>query len=88
MTVFPRSISFWQSSARLVLGLTLGLLVACESDDERAYVERPVEEIYNEAHATMLANDYFEAAELFDEVERQHPYSTWATKAQLMAAYS
>ena len=68
--------------------LTLGLLVACSSDDERAYVERPVEEIYNEAHATMLANDYFEAAELFDEVERQHPYSTWATKAQLMAAYS
>ena len=28
------------------------------------------------------------AAKLFDEVERQHPYSTWATQAQLMSAYS
>ena len=25
---------------------------------------------------------------MFDEVERQHPYSVWATKAQLMAAYA
>jgi outer membrane protein assembly factor BamD len=88
MTVFKRSTKHWRRAGRAALMLTLGLLVACSSDDERAYVERPVEEIYNEAHATMLANDYFEAAELFDEVERQHPYSTWATKAQLMAAYS
>ncbi|MDP6066774.1 MAG: outer membrane protein assembly factor BamD [Alphaproteobacteria bacterium] len=86
--------AFWRGrhkaawAARAALLLTLGLVVACSSDDEREYVERPVEDIYNEAHATMLANDYFEAAELFDEVERQHPYSTWATKAQLMAAYS
>src|SRR5690606_6070741 len=29
-----------------------------------------------------------EAAEQFDEVERQHPYSIWATKAQPLAAYS
>jgi outer membrane protein assembly factor BamD len=28
------------------------------------------------------------AAESFDEVERQHPYSVWATKAQLMAGYA
>ncbi|HET8729179.1 MAG TPA: outer membrane protein assembly factor BamD, partial [Alphaproteobacteria bacterium] len=28
------------------------------------------------------------AADLFEEVERQHPYSQWATRAQLMAAYS
>ncbi len=24
----------------------------------------------------------------FDEVERQHPYSVWARRAQLMSAYS
>ena len=28
------------------------------------------------------------AAQAFDEVERQHPYSEWATRAQLMAAYA
>ncbi|MGE5766034.1 MAG: outer membrane protein assembly factor BamD, partial [Bacteroidota bacterium] len=36
----------------------------------------------------MQAGDYEEAARLFDEVERQHPYSEWAAKAQLMAAYA
>ena len=36
----------------------------------------------------MAAEDYGKASELFLEVERQHPYSVWATKAQLMGAYS
>jgi outer membrane protein assembly factor BamD len=27
------------------------------------------------------------AAKLFDEVERQHPYSIWARRAQLMSAF-
>lgn len=53
-----------------------------------AYVERPVGEIYNKALNTLNAGDYEKAALMFDEVERQHPYSKWATKAQLMSAYS
>jgi outer membrane protein assembly factor BamD len=63
-------------------------LVACSSDDAPEYIERPVEELYNSAMNTLLAGEYKEAARLFDEVERQHPYSVWASKAQLMAAYS
>ncbi|HEX8578721.1 MAG TPA: outer membrane protein assembly factor BamD, partial [Allosphingosinicella sp.] len=31
---------------------------------------------------------YAEAALIFDEVERQHPYSIWARRAQLMSAFS
>jgi outer membrane protein assembly factor BamD len=31
---------------------------------------------------------YQEAAKAYSEVERQHPYSQWATKAQLMEAYA
>jgi len=52
------------------------------------YTELPVEQIYNEAMNALQAEEYVAAAKKFDEVERQHPYSTWATKAQLMAAYS
>jgi len=63
-------------------------LVGCGSTDEDTYVERPVEEIYNEAYDAALTGDFKKAAPLFDEVERQHPYSVWATQAQLMAAYS
>src|SRR5258708_814907 len=36
----------------------------------------------------LLDHVYDKAAKSFDEVERQHPYSVWATKAQLMSAYA
>lgn len=63
------------------------LLAACGTSEE-PYVERPVGELYNEAMDNLEAGETKQAAKLFDEVERQHPYSEWATKAQLMAAYS
>ena len=72
-----------------VVVLLAGLaLAACSSNDEGEYVERPVEDLYNAALDLMLGGSYRAAAEAFDEVERQHPYSVWATKAQLMAAFS
>ncbi|MDP7549393.1 MAG: outer membrane protein assembly factor BamD [Alphaproteobacteria bacterium] len=73
--------------ALLALTAAVGLLTACSSDED-VYVERPVEEIYNQAMDKLLAGDAFLAAKDFDEVERQHPYSVWARKSQLMAAYS
>jgi len=64
-------------------------LGACASSDTPApQVERPVEELYNAAAAALDNEEYEEATRLFEEVERQHPYSQWATKAQLMAAYA
>jgi outer membrane protein assembly factor BamD len=63
-------------------------LAACGSDNEEEYVERPVEELYNEGLDSLHAGENDDAAVFFDEVERQHPYSTWATRAQLMAAYA
>jgi outer membrane protein assembly factor BamD len=36
----------------------------------------------------MDSGDYEQAAKLFDEVERQHPYSVWARRAQLMSAFN
>jgi outer membrane protein assembly factor BamD len=63
------------------------VLVACGSK-EKPYVERPVEDIYNGGMDLLTAGSWGQAAREFDEVERQHPYSAWATKAQLMAAYA
>jgi len=74
---------------RLAAVALLGLgLVACSSDERPVYEEKPVEELYNGAMNALEAGDYEEAARLFDEVERQHPYSEWASRAQLMAAYA
>jgi len=70
--------------AAVLLAAALG---ACSSDDPE-YVEHSVEELYNQAMNDLQANRYAAAAKSFDEVERQHPYSFWATRAQLMSAYA
>ena len=52
------------------------------------YAERGVEELYNDAMDNLVAGNYLTAAANFDEVERQHPYSVWATRAQLMVSFA
>ncbi|HEX6842429.1 MAG TPA: outer membrane protein assembly factor BamD [Stellaceae bacterium] len=63
------------------------LLAGCAGTKD-TYVEKPVEDLYNTAMDQLLEQAYDKAAKSFDEVERQHPYSVWATKAQLMSAYA
>lgn len=64
------------------------LLAACAVSGDEEYVERPVNDLYNEA-VDELQNGYPSRAALaFQEVERQHPYSQWATRGQVMAVYS
>ncbi len=55
---------------------------------DTAYVARDVNTLYAAAKKTMDQGDYEQAAKLFDEVERQHPYSVWARRAQLMSAFN
>lgn len=64
------------------------MLAACGATPEPAYVEQPPEVLYDQAMGAMNEQNYAEAARLFDEVERQHPYSSLATQGQLYAAYS
>jgi outer membrane protein assembly factor BamD len=75
------------SFRRLLAVAGLCLLAACASR-EPEYVERPVEELYNEAMDHLQAGRWADAAAAFDEVERQHPYSQWATRAELQGAYA
>ncbi len=71
-----------------LLGASL-LMAGCSSDDAAPeYVEQPVQVLYNKALADLNSENYLEAARGFDEVERQHPYSVWSTKAQLMSAFA
>lgn len=62
------------------------LLSAChkELDKEGLSPER----LYTEGYKAFQDTDYEKAAEFFDEVEKQHPYSIWSERAQIMAAYS
>ena len=65
------------------------LIAACSSTPElQEQVEQPVDVLYNDALATALKNEPNKAAPKFEEVERQHPYSALAVRAQIMAAWS
>ena len=55
---------------------------------DTAYVARDVDTLYAAAKDRLDRGRAKEAAALFDEVERQHPYSPWARRAQLMSAFS
>ena len=68
--------------------LLLGACQGNKSKQQRAYVERPVELLYNSAAKELDRRDYAEAIELFNEVERQHPYSEWARRSTLMSAFA
>ncbi|MEM6780930.1 MAG: outer membrane protein assembly factor BamD [Pseudomonadota bacterium] len=70
-------------------------LSACSSDDNgedqpniSSRDQQPVEELYNKAANSLDDRRYAQASREFEEVERQHPYSQWATKAQLMSAFA
>jgi len=79
-----------------VLGLSAAMLSGCallgggssgRGTDTR-YVARDVNTLYNAAKERLDSGQYKIAAALFDEVERQHPYSPWARRAQQMSAFS
>ena len=64
-------------------------LSSCATQQETVLSENAtVEELYNHAHNYLERTAYQKAAETFDRVEMEHPYSKWATKSKLMSAYS
>jgi outer membrane protein assembly factor BamD len=78
-----------------VLALATGALVLTSGcagrggkNHETAYVARDVETLYTAAKTRLDRGEAKDAAALFDEVERQHPYSPWARRAELMSAFS
>lgn len=78
-------------SRAALLGATLAVTSACgggSAGQDVAYVARDVESLYAEAQRRLDAGNTQVSAALFDEVERQHPYSPWARRAQLMSAFS
>ena len=93
ITISRRSRSFVLSTA---LAASTLLLSGCgtlgggssRGTDDTAYVARDVETLYFSAKDRLDRGQAVLAAALFDEVERQHPYSPWARRAQLMSAFS
>jgi outer membrane protein assembly factor BamD len=85
MRIFPR---------RLIVAAALGAVLVTSGCATRGrkgdtpYIARDVDSLYATAKERLDRRDYKLAAALFDEVERQHPYSVWARRAQLMGAFA
>jgi outer membrane protein assembly factor BamD len=81
--------------ARLVvLALLLPVLGGCDTlmgfwKPKEQQFDEPADKLYNEGlYLLNVKHDIKEAAKRFEEVDRQHPYSEWARKALIMAAYA
>ena len=85
----PAGIALFAATAA-ILSLTAGcsMIGGGQGPSETGYVARDAESLYSAAKDRLDAGDARVAAALFDEVERQHPYSPWARRAQLMSAFS
>lgn len=83
-------ISSLASASKFLLALTLlAALSACAGDDKDLMApDEPVDSLYTKGTDAMDRGEFKEAAKQFSEVERQHPYSQWATRAQVMEAYA
>ena len=65
------------------------LLSACSGREEvDPYAGRAAEDLYAEAEGLLREEEYAQAAEVFSEVERQHPHSDLAPRSLLLSGYA
>lgn len=86
MTALTKTLARAVGGAVLVMGLA-----ACGGNrlsENQQYVEEPVAQLYSRGAELLDERRWTEAIAAFEEVERQHPYSSWARRAMLMEAYA
>jgi outer membrane protein assembly factor BamD len=84
-----------QGFSRVASAALLGALLlfsACGGSEDSTELldekNETVEVLYNKAFETFNRQAFKASIEQFEEVERQHPYSEWAARAQIMVAYA
>ena len=80
----------YRNTVKLLLFIYL-FFSGCSSNqkiEQQTQEDLPVDSLYNQALDTVYSGNPKQAASMFEEVERQHPYSNWAVKSQLMAAWA
>lgn len=62
-------------------------ITSCTNEKEDKYEEKPVIDLYSKGVKELEDSNFKSAAKNFEEVIRQHPYSHYAARAQIMSAY-
>ncbi len=83
--------NFWQKY--VFTACFLILLTACSGGKDKPstspeIASTGVNELYEKATQAMDAAEYEDATRFYEEVERQHPYSEWSSRSQIMGAYA
>ena len=69
--------------------ILLAALSACAGNNDKELLpDEPVDALYTKGLDALNNGDYKDAAKQFAEVDRQHPYSQWAVRAEVMEAYA
>lgn len=71
----------------LAFALILGLS-ACANAPAPEIPDTPPQNLYNQGANALSQGQVADAAKLFEEVERQHPYSAIEPQSEIMAAYA
>jgi outer membrane protein assembly factor BamD len=84
-----RSRSALRVTAAVLLAATLAACSIFGDEEEiTAMPDIPADKLYNEGLYYLNQNKYSDAAEKFEEVDKQHPYTEWARKSVVMTAYT
>ena len=67
---------------------TLGIGQRHRPSENLQFNDQPVAALYNRGADYLDRRRWTDAVSAFQEVERQHPYSSWARRAMLMEAYA
>ena len=84
----PARATYLTCTGVMIMAALSACSISNKDDELDLQIEQPLNQLYNDALNTALSGEMELAAPKFEEVERQHPYSTWAVKAQIMAAWS
>src|SRR5215813_8883414 len=91
---FKQQFVGWRSTlirlcAIVLIAVPLGACASLFGDKDALPPDEPADKLYNEGlYLLNEKQDYKAAIKKFEEVERQHPYSEWARKSLIMAAYT
>ena len=69
--------------------ISMAAITSCASgNSDKSIADEPADILYLKATDALERGDFEEAVKYFSEVDRQHPYSQWAVRAELMEAYA